>query len=87
VSFFVPVFFGQSKVDYVDFIFVLAKAEAEVGRLDIAMDDPFAVELLHGFDHLDCKQEHASERQTALLFPVLLEDALERGSQHVHDDD
>jgi hypothetical protein len=50
MSFWVTVFFGETKVDYVDLVAAFADAHEEVVGFDVAVDKGFGVDVLDAGD-------------------------------------
>ena len=66
---FVPL--GQSEVDYVDYVLVVAHSYQEVVRLDVPMEEAALVNELDALQHLD--GEHKDGFKTELASTVLIE--------------
>ena len=53
MSFWVAVFFGETKVDYIDLVAAFADAHEEVVGFDVAVDKGFGVDVLDAGDLAD----------------------------------
>ena len=76
----VAVLLGETKIDAMDLVRLLADADEEIIRLDIAMDEILGVDVFDTVDHLIRQHQHGLERELAI---AEVEQILKRRSQKI----
>jgi len=61
----IAILLGQTKIDNVDLICLLAKTHQKVVRLDVTMDERLGVDVLDAAEHLFSKHQDRLERKFA----------------------
>lgn len=78
-----PMFFSQTEVDSVYYIPFLTNTHQEVGRLDVAMEDVFGMDILDSRDGLVGDEEDSLERELSV---AVIEQIFERWAEKLVDE-